>query len=492
MRDPLDELKNFTAGTPGSSLPAAEVRRRGDHMRRRRTALQALGATAAVAVIASGGALAAGVTSTGPRPLGPAAPTTSASPSPTTSPSPSATAPAVASEIPEDFPLDEGIDVPEGGAILGGVSRNDATDQSWRFLPCTGADERVRFPGDEQRTAARFVGVEGDAWGKSRQLFVYEDFTAAERAFTELGAALTACAETDKTAPGSQPMDWSAEHIPGNEDTPAWVIVQGTSTGDPSHAFFVDLTATQVGRSVFVSWSGRGQEERLDWQRLEDSHEVVLRAAWCLWMEGPCGDETPGTAVTDTPSSFDEKVIARGLPEPGGDVPEWTWTEGDPLSAVACGRREDLPSRPVSSTKVEVSPPDANAWRQLLVFDDEKAASAAMDQLRSSAVACNEVLGTSADDPTDPSEMRWATTDLPGTPEVLAIDGRAYADGTEIRVPGRVLTRAVQVGRAVLVGQVADASSNDVDDAVVADLVRDLRNIAGDMCTFADGPCDAS
>ena len=73
---------------------------------------------------------------------------------------------------------------------------------------------------------------------------------------------------------------------------------------------------------------------------------------------------------------------------------------------------------------------------------------------------------------------------------MLAIDGLAYADGTETRVPGRVLTRAVQVGTAVLVAQVSDASSGGVHDTVAANLTEDLRNIAADMCVFTEEPCE--
>lgn len=487
MSDPLDELKNLGKVSRPGRLAPQEVRRRGDRMRRRRTAVQALTAAAAVLAIASGGALAAGnLTSTAPRPVDPAAPTSSADPSATTSPSPSpSTAPAVASEIPEDFPLARDIDAPEG-VYATDLQRDDTTDQSWYALPCTDPDEQVSFAGDERRTAARLVRVAGDVWAKSRQLLVYDDFAAAERAFTQLGRSLSDCSRTGDTPTGARPMHWSVENMSGNEDTPAWVIAQGSSVDDGSHPYFVDLTATQVGRSIFVSWSGRGQKERLPWQRLEDSHQVVLRAAWCLWMQGPCGSVT-----TQDPETFSKETIARGLPNPGGDVPEWTWTEGDPLSATACGGPEDLPSRPATSIRVEVSPPDENAWRHLLVFDDEKAAATALDQLRSSAVVCNELLGTSADDPTDPSEMRWTATDLPGSPDVLAIDGLAYADRTETRVPGRVLTRAVQVGKAVLVAQISDASSGGVDDAVATNLTEDVRSIAGDLCGFADGSCEA-
>jgi len=339
--------------------------------------------------------------------------------------------------------------------------------------------------------------MEGDSWGKSRQLFVYEDFAAAKQAFTRLGSTMTACAKSGETPPGAQPMDWSVESMPGNKDTPSWVIAQGSSTGDGSHAFFVDLTATQVGRSVFVSRSGRGQKERLDWQRLEDSHNVVLRAAWCLWMEGPCGDEQPKpaetaeTAETAEPADFDKEVITRGLPEPGGDVPEWAWSEGEPLRPVACGGAEDLPDEPVANDAVEVFPPDEHASRHLLVFRTEGAAVAALEQLRSSAVVCNELVGSAPDDdPTDPSETRWTLQEYDGSPVVLGIDGLTYADGTDTLVPGRTLTRAVQVGRALLVAQVSDGSSAGGDDEVAARLTADVAGIAGEMCSFTDVGCE--
>ena len=49
MPDPMDELSNFEPGVPVSPIPAAEVRRRGDRLRRRNTALAVGGAVAAIA-----------------------------------------------------------------------------------------------------------------------------------------------------------------------------------------------------------------------------------------------------------------------------------------------------------------------------------------------------------------------------------------------------------------------------------------------------------
>ncbi len=62
MSDPMDELSNFEPGVPMSPIPAAEVRRRGERLRRRNAALVVGGAVAAIvliavplAVVASGG-----------------------------------------------------------------------------------------------------------------------------------------------------------------------------------------------------------------------------------------------------------------------------------------------------------------------------------------------------------------------------------------------------------------------------------------------------
>ena len=208
MRDPLDELKNLSGNLDARPLPPAEVRRRGNRMRRRRTAFQAVGAAAAVAVIASGGAFVTGNLTSAEPPVGPAM---STSPSPSPSASASA-APAVQSEIPEDFPVAQDIDAPEGVDSTD-LLRDDATDQSWYGLPCSAPGQEVTFPGDDRRTAARRVWVEGDFWGKSRQLFVYEDHVAADRALTALKKAADACLGAD-TPPGAQPMDWNYEWSP--------------------------------------------------------------------------------------------------------------------------------------------------------------------------------------------------------------------------------------------------------------------------------------
>ena len=101
--DPIRDLENFSPGGPSMApLPAREVRRRGDRMRRRRTAaLSVAGAAAVAAVIATPLALADGNGDAGRDPG-----FTTSSPSVTTS------APAGAAwlaTVPKGFPLDEGV-----------------------------------------------------------------------------------------------------------------------------------------------------------------------------------------------------------------------------------------------------------------------------------------------------------------------------------------------------------------------------------------------
>ena len=72
MSDPIDELNHFEPGVPVSPIPAAEVRRRGDRLRRRRTALVMGGAVAAVLLIAVPVAVVASSDSDGtPQPASP-------------------------------------------------------------------------------------------------------------------------------------------------------------------------------------------------------------------------------------------------------------------------------------------------------------------------------------------------------------------------------------------------------------------------------------
>lgn len=211
----------------------------------------------------------------------------------------------------------------------------------------------------------------------------------------------------------------------------------------------------------------------------------------------PAGTPTPAETseapavdwVTEIPEGF---PLAVGLPEPGGDVPEWTWSDkkSQPLSAVACGGDEQLStdSRRADSLRVQVTPPDASVWRHVILFEDDAAARQAYTDARSSAIVCAEM--SPVGDDTEVTEARWEMTEdrRAGHP-VVQVRGRIYAAGTETRVPGRVATQVVRVGNALLVARIDDAASNTEPDADEQQLAADVDTIVAAMCAFEAEPC---
>lgn len=309
MRDPLDELKNLTGDVSARPLPAAEVRRRGNRMRHRRNVFQAVGAAAAVAVIASGGFLVNGE-------LTKAAPEhgfATQVPTPTADRSRTATEPAdpvleSEGEIPRDFPLGAGLETTTDPDSA--LRQDDATDQLWESLPCGYRTEDSRSPADDQRTAARGVSAQGDFWSMSRQAFVYADPASAQAALSWLETAVAACADADAPPDSAQPIDWEAETWPGlgTPDESPWVVALGSDTTDGSHLWYAEMYATRVGRAVMVTTRGRNQPSGAE--NLAESHGEVVRAM-CLWAEQGCAEDSATVdEVEDPPAAvLDEGVL---------------------------------------------------------------------------------------------------------------------------------------------------------------------------------------
>jgi hypothetical protein len=188
----------------------------------------------------------------------------------------------------------------------------------------------------------------------------------------------------------------------------------------------------------------------------------------------------------------DDVSLTRGLPEAGGDVPDWEWAEGPdtPLSAIACGENEPLPARPVDGLRVTVAPPDESRWRHLLLFEDAATAAEALRDLLSSAGQCSEGPQGVPEDQLGPEQVRWTFSEtLQGRTSIIDVEGAFYARGTDTRVPGRILARAVQVGNALLVARLDTASSTSGPDADARAFASDVEGIAAQMCVFAADPC---
>jgi hypothetical protein len=193
--------------------------------------------------------------------------------------------------------------------------------------------------------------------------------------------------------------------------------------------------------------------------------------------------------LTSIPEDF---PIGRGLPEPGGDVPEWERSDDPetPLSGVACAEVEELPARPVDGVRVQVAPPDESEWRHLLLFEDAAMASAAHRDLITSAGICSEGPQGTPDEPFTPEEVRWfvdRSTD--GSAAVADVEGAFFARDSDVRVPGRILARVVQVGNALLVARLDSASSASGRDAEARAFTSDVAALTEEMCVFGEGGC---
>lgn len=186
MSDPFESLRHLDEGPPGPALPAAEVRRRGDRMRRRRTALRAVAAGCAVAVVASGGiALGGGLTDSAPPP-----PVTTQDPSPSPSgPPPDQGTPRTkqALSVPDGFPLLEGLPAEDADTDRTTVR---ALDTPRIFDPC---HDNTDASADNGRTDYRRVVQSGPAYSYQREIVVYESSSAANEAMLVARSELERC-----------------------------------------------------------------------------------------------------------------------------------------------------------------------------------------------------------------------------------------------------------------------------------------------------------
>jgi hypothetical protein len=192
MSDPLEPLKHVDEVSGPAPLPAAEVRRRGDRMRRRRTTLRALGAACAVAVVVTGGvALGSGRPDAAP-PLPAASGTGTPTPDWTLGPSPSPDGPAPgggqALTVPRDFPLLAGVPDVDGDSRREPAVTDPSTPRV--FDPCHNNEQAAV---DEGRTDYRQVTQTGPASSYVRELVVYEDSSAAHVAMLLAKGELERC-----------------------------------------------------------------------------------------------------------------------------------------------------------------------------------------------------------------------------------------------------------------------------------------------------------
>lgn len=427
MSDPIKDLENFDhQGLAMNPLTPAEVRRRGNRMRRRNNGVLALGAAAAVAVIATSGVLVSNAVDQGSAP-GPAG---------STSESPSETAttedPQGLTEIPADFPLAAGVK---------GAQRSDEALMAGLEY-CGTAPLADLAPVD-----VRSVELSGGETAIVRTLYLLD---SPEAAVTAHEAILDAAAACTTGAPGNDGD--VAVHRDG-EGWPGSTVTNDHARGEEVFEPAVDVVnAVSAGPALLVTsvamYPTEGIDQNVATARQDDNAVMVAMAEFGEYDAPDTRGSDTGTSTTagDIPDGF---PLAAGWPEeaePGGDNGLTGPNRELPaLAFQACGEQWQEPAH-ADRLRADWQNPEDYRGRQLTTYEDADAALAAVADLVAQQQAC----------PADPerddgyvTEREVRTVDVDGADEAWAILERDTMDGAES--PFGATTVLVRVGRSVLV-----------------------------------------
>ncbi|MDN4173698.1 hypothetical protein QWY28_12125 [Nocardioides sp. SOB77] len=435
MRDPIEDLQHFRSeGTTVNPLPASEVRRRGDRMRRRNTALATVGGVAAALVAI---AVPVGIAQSG------------ADPRPDISPAP----PAVAwlQEVPAEFPLTAGL---RGGPV---------GDAGVRDLEQCAADTWGL-----DRAVARADASVGDVEGfRGRTLAVYADADAAAAALEGVRATVAGCAE-DPAGSLGYTLDDEDTGTAGAET----VVVAEQAELDPGS--LSDLTFTRLSRDgnavlvdqAYTTAGGSDVVEQASRLLLEDS--ALPRTALCVFAAQPCdlatvlADEPGGSAAPAVPDGF---PLLDGWPteSEGGEFGLAGPTRDglDVLEPEACGAVAEVPEH-TDLVRGGYSNPEDYRQRQLVTFATEEEADAYVDAVLAIFEDCIDLVVEDGS-----RRLTQLVTDVSGTGDRAGGAVTRYErDGEPI--PGMSTLLVVRVGSAVLLATHDTEGSGGLDPALAS------------------------
>jgi hypothetical protein len=274
----LDQLIGFDPGAPSPVLPPAEIRRRGDRLRRRRTALVA--GTGALAL-----ALAVGAPVLALRGGGSARPPVQPAPSP---------APIHRvdwiTRVPAEFPLADGL--PRSATA---TTRPDPD-----LTPICG-QWQLRF---EDSAVVRYVGESEDR--AQRMLVLFADARSADAQLRALRAATSGCEPIPgppgsglRTTYGAVPFGPVASQA---DESYAFYEQVEHDDGLVSGLTLVEVTRTGNALYLDASYGAAGGDDVIatELQRLQDASRVPLEAM-CTFSATTCGSslDLPGDLTLD-------------------------------------------------------------------------------------------------------------------------------------------------------------------------------------------------
>lgn len=460
----FDDLSNFTdgfsEGTHVNPIPASEVRRRGDRMRRRNTALAAVGGVVAAAVLI-GTPVALMNANNGGNDIQPA-PSTSISPE---------VEPEWITEIPEDFPLTDGMVTGDGTTSEGDLDAYPLCEMAYPTSPGTSATRTVSFSGDGESSVTRTFQL----WPSD---------TAAGASIDELVAGIQAC-PTTPTLGGEATIETRLIETPGLGERSV-TFAQEVVEDDGLVSGLFTIQATQVGNAVLVNalYGSAGGDEAIEIATsiLETRSQHTI-ASMCVFAAEPCGSAPPApveeSAEAPVPSTPipDDFPLAEGM-DPGGDG-EVTGpggnVEGAPVVDV-CGTEVVTPSVVEERLAVRETGIEYLETRELYTFPTADEAIETVNIVREAVANCPRSEGELAS---------YTNKVLDGA---AGYDSFAWGFFADEGLDGGTF-EITRIGRSVLVlyaaGETSEASLQPVADT----LTETTLAIAPEMCLWTEDGC---
>jgi hypothetical protein len=480
MSDPIDRLSGFASSFEGEIMPrtAAEARRRGDTLRRRRHALVAAGSAAAVVAVAVPVFAFAGSNDGADRPVAPATSGTSGSTALSAdnlladeeTESYDGKTPWTTKETSAGDNARQEAAHPCVAESAGALGAGDVETRDWQPDPSSGTLTKLALDATLHETVARF-----------------DDPQAARAAYDEIAAAMPACSplasvyrdyqfQADSTHDVAIPEDGHAQFFAAT-----YHGVQDPGGGGYTHVLETGLVVAG-DRIAVLTFSYAGQDF---WPKPMDDM-VPVAAQRLVTGTGPGATTAPPTSgTTDSPQADpgvtttipDDIPIDLDLVDMGSDgdyqAPEHV-PAGDFEPVTLCST-DIWPAEHVDALSAWATGPEYGDRRDLLTFAGVDAAVAAVQSIRDVLAGCTK------DGDLD------VTTPQADT----GYDSVTFAT---ICHPGLCLTlyQVTRVGNAVLMTSIYGEGSADSIPQQLPARTDITKNIATHLCLFTAAGCTAS
>ena len=448
MPDPIDELEGFTMPSV-SPLPPAEVRRRGDRIRRRNNALATVGGLAVVAAIVAPVAVIAGHGS-----------------SSSTPPQPAPTSVDWRHEIPASFDVTA---VPEGSPVRFRASDGSVIDDFHLCGPTS-------FSGSEHGTdtTGATYGEPNTESSAARTVALFADDQTAAREVAALRESVQSC--PDVRVAGTDYV-WSTvdASVPADDS----LVLSSQVQLDPTT--LSDLTlfeVARVGNAVFIGTthtSAAGEQAISETLPSLTSLSQPVLDQMCVFSATPCAE--PPSAASTTPSIGEGAVSAipadfpldRGLTAPEGDPLIGPSATADGVPPVELCGTTSWPVDGVERLAVTATGPEYLETRELVTFASTADVTAALDGLRQAVDGCTA-----------------ATSYDPGV--TGADDSVSFAVLPDQGLGGGIYQFA-RVGRAVYATYQGGEWSDATAATGVAKLTGDTEKLLPELCIWTETGC---